>query len=273
VASPDKISEATPSATALMLHHGAHPSRPLASPDPAGEPAPGYVPRMTGPDVLMVHGFGTSHAATWLGNGWVDLLGDAGRTVIGVDLLGHGEAPKPSDPEDYRDLEDRILDRLPDEPVDAIGFSAGAMAILWLAAQHPERFRRIVVAGVGRNLFESDPARGAAVIEAVRTGEASNPELRYFADLPDAAGADRAALTAFLQRPDRRVFSAELLAGVRVPVQVVLGDRDFAAPADLLVDALPDATSVTLRGVDHFATPRDFGFIDAALGFLDAQPF
>ena len=142
-----------------------------------------------------------------------------------------------------------------------------------LAAQHPERFRRIVVAGVGRNLFESDPARGAAVIEAVRTGEASNPELRYFADLPDAAGADRAALTAFLQRPDRRVFSAELLAGVRVPVQVVLGDRDFAAPADLLVEALPDATSVTLRGVDHFATPRDFGFIDAALGFLDAQPF
>ena len=74
MASPDKISEATPSATALMLHHGAHPSRPLASPDPAGEPAPGYVPRMTGPDVLMVHGFGTSHAATWLGNGWVDLL-------------------------------------------------------------------------------------------------------------------------------------------------------------------------------------------------------
>jgi hypothetical protein len=30
---------------------------------------------------------------------------------------------------------------------------------------------------------------------------------------------------------------------------------------------------VTLRGVDHFATPRDFGFIDAALGFIDAQPF
>jgi|TARA_B100001105_G_scaffold102433_2_gene82127 pimeloyl-ACP methyl ester carboxylesterase len=230
-------------------------------------------PGMGGPDVLMVHGFGTSFAATWLGNGWVDLLAEAGRTVIGVDLLGHGESPKPSDPEAYRDLEDRILESLPDEPVDAIGFSAGAMAILWLAAQHPARFHRIVVAGVGRNLFESDPTRGATVVEAVRTGEADNPELRYFADLPEAAGADRAALTAFLTRPDRRVFSAELLNGVTVPVQVVLGDRDFAGPADLLVEALPDATHVTLRGVDHFATPRDFGFIDAALGFLDAQPF
>ena len=32
MASPGKISEATPSATALMLHHGAHPSGPLAAP-------------------------------------------------------------------------------------------------------------------------------------------------------------------------------------------------------------------------------------------------
>ena len=203
---------------------------------------------MAGPDVLMVHGFGTSFAATWLGNGWVDLLGDAGRSVIGVDLLGHGEAEKPVDPEAYRDLEDRILARLPLVPVDAVGFSAGAMAILWLAAHHPDRFRRIVVAGVGRNLFVSDRERGAAIVEAVRTGAAGDPELRYFADLPEDGSADRAALTAFLQRPDRRTFTVGLLAGITVPVQVVLGDQDFAGPADPLVAALPDATQVILRG-------------------------
>jgi hypothetical protein len=59
---------------------------------------------------------------------------------------------------------------------------------------------------------------------------------------------------------------------VTVPVLVVLGDRDFAGPADPLVDALPDGTRCNLRGVDHFATPKDFGFLDAALSFLDAQP-
>jgi hypothetical protein len=53
-------------------------------------------------------------------------------------------------------------------------------------------------------------------------------------------------------------------------VLVVLGDKDFAGPADPLVDALPDARLVTLRNVDHFATPKDFGFIDAALDFLGA---
>ena len=67
---------------------------------------------MPGPDVLLVHGFGTSFEATWRNNGWVDLLGEAGRTVVGVDLLGHGTADKPVNPEAYRDLEDHILDEL-----------------------------------------------------------------------------------------------------------------------------------------------------------------
>ena len=53
---------------------------------------------------------------------------------------------------------------------------------------------------------------------------------------------------------------------------VVIGDRDFAGPADELVEALPDARLVVLRNVDHFATPESFGFIDAALEFLDAVP-
>ncbi|MDQ3147685.1 MAG: alpha/beta hydrolase, partial [Actinomycetota bacterium] len=66
-------------------------------------------------------------------------------------------------------------------------------------------------------------------------------------------------------RPDQ-------LAAVTCPVLVVLGDRDFAGPADPLVAALPDARLRSLRNVDHFATPRDFGFIDAALTFIGALP-
>lgn len=237
-------------------------------------------PSRSGPPVLLVHGFGTSTAATWQHNGWLDLLADARRPTLGVDLLGHGTAPRPVEPEAYRDLEDHVLAALPDEPVDAVGFSAGASVILWLAAHHPGRFGRIVVAGVGANLFEVDDVRRSAIADAVRTGISENPELRYFAELPEAingggAGDDptaRAALAAFLQRPDPPVFTPGVLAGVGSPVLVVLGDQDFAGPADPLVDALPDATLQTLRGVDHFATPKDFGFIDAALDFLGAQP-
>ena len=228
---------------------------------------------MTGPEVALVHGFGTSFEATWVGNGWAALLADAGRTVIGVDLLGHGTAEKPTDPDDYRNLEQWVLDVLPPEPVDGIGFSMGAQVLLWLAAHHSDRFGRLVVSGIGRNLFESDVGWRPKMVEAVRTGVAVTPELRYFAQLPESPGADRTALVAFLERPDRREFTSELLAAVTLPVLVVIGGADLAGPADPLVDALPDATLVVLPGVDHFATPKNFSFIEAALDFIDAQPF
>ena len=227
---------------------------------------------MTGPQVALVHGFGTSFEATWVGNGWAALLADAGRTVIGVDLLGHGTAEKPTDPDDYRNLEQWVLDVLPPEPVDGIGFSMGAQVLLWLAAHHSDRFGRLVVSGIGRNLFESDVGWRPKMVEAVRTGVAVTPELRYFAQLPESPGADRTALVAFLERPDRREFTSELLAAVTLPVLVVIGGADLAGPADPLVDALPDATLVVLPGVDHFATPKNFGFIETALDFIDAQP-
>ena len=110
----------------------------------------GQTDRMA-PPVVLVHGFGTSFDLTWVANGWVDLLADEGRSVIGVDLLGHGDAPKPTDPADYDDLGERVRDALPDEPVDAIGFSLGAKTLLQVAAAAPERFRSLVVAGVGAN--------------------------------------------------------------------------------------------------------------------------
>jgi len=227
----------------------------------------------SGHPVILLHGFGTSFATTWEESGWAALLEDAGREVLRIDLLGHGEAPRPTDPEDYADLEALVLDQLPPDPVDAIGFSMGARVLLVLAASDPSRFHRIVLAGVGRNLFEDDPVRRSAIIEAVRTGVAENPELAYFARLPESPGADRAALAAFLARPDPPRITEESLAGVDLPVHIVIGDKDFAGPPDRLLAALPDATLTTLAGVDHFATPGNFGFIDAALEFIGAQPF
>ena len=51
---------------------------------------------------------------------------------------------------------------------------------------------------------------------------------------------------------------------------MVIGDKDFAGPGEPLAEALPEGQLVTLRNVDHFATPKDFGCIDAALDFLGA---
>jgi pimeloyl-ACP methyl ester carboxylesterase len=223
---------------------------------------------MADPPVLFLHGFGTSFEQTWVHNGWVDLLHDMGRESIGVDLLGHGKAPKPHEPAAYEHLEDRVLEALPDQPVDAVGFSLGARTLLWLAGTYPARFRRIVVAGVGANLFRTDRELGEAIVRGV-AGDADpeNPESLYFASLADAPDADREALHACITSA-RKTITAELLAKIVHPTLVVLGDRDFAGPADPLMAALPHAQLKTLRNVDHHATPKDFGFIDATLRFL-----
>ena len=218
------------------------------------------------PPVVLVHGFGTSFDLTWRANGWVDLLADEGREVIGVDLLGHGTAPKPTNPDAYDDLGTRVVEALPDEPVDAVGFSLGAKTLLQVVSAHPDRFRSLVVSGVGANLFRSSDHR--AVVEAVRTGDdGGNPALRYFAGLADLPGNDRAALAACMENGGGCV-TAEQLAAITCPVLVVLGDADFAGPADPLVEALDDARLVTLPRTDHAKTPKSFAFIDAALDFL-----
>src|SRR2546423_4357220 len=120
------------------------------------------------PPVALLHGFATSSARTWGENGWLDLLADAGRETLPIDILGHGTADKPHDPAAYADLEGFVAERLPAEPVDAVGFSMGARLLLGLAADQPGRFRRIVTLGVGRNLFESTGSD--VVIRALRRG-------------------------------------------------------------------------------------------------------
>ena len=223
--------------------------------------------------VVLVHGWGGSFASTWQSSGFTELLRDAGRPVIGVDLLGHGQAPKPHEPEAYADLTQRIVDALPDEPVDAIGFSLGAMTLLRIACAQPQRFRNLVLAGIGRNLFEPDDAATERIIAALEGKAPPDDNIaRLFANYANAPDNDVVALTAVMKRPRGEPFTADLLAGASGRTLVVIGDRDFAGPGEPLAEALPDATCTTLRNVDHFATPEAFSFIDTALEFIDAVP-
>ena len=224
--------------------------------------------------MVLVHGWGGSFASTWERSGFTALLADACRQVIGVDLLGHGTAPKPHDPAEYADLTARIVEVLPDAPVDAVGFSLGALTLLRTAIASPQRFHRLVLAGVGRNVFERDDAATARIlagVEGTAGGEDDNLA-RLFGQYARSEGNDAVALAAVLRRPEPDPITAADLGRITCPVLVALGEHDFAQPADALVDALPDARYVQLRNTDHFATPESFAFIDAVLEFLDAVP-
>jgi pimeloyl-ACP methyl ester carboxylesterase len=223
--------------------------------------------------VVLVHGWGGSFATTWQSTGFTHLLADAGRPVIGIDLLGHGSAPKPHDPQDYTDLTQRVIEAMPNEPVDAVGFSLGAQTLLRIACREPQRFRRLVLAGIGATLFDDDTSATDRIIAALE-GHGSDDDniARLFTNYAHEPGNDPAALTAVMKRPRGEAFTPALVGGATCPTLVVIGERDFAGPGDPLADALPDSKLVTLRNVDHFATPESFGFIDAALEFIDAVP-
>lgn len=221
--------------------------------------------------VLLLHGFTGSVDSTWRPTGLMDLLQDAGREVIAWDLPGHGSSEKHHDPAAYADMEQKLVDRLPDgQVVDGVGFSMGSRTLLCMAAIAPERFGKLVVSGVGRNLFERDEAQAERIAKGVQ-GEASDDDVhaQTFARYAAEEGQDGQALAAFMRRK-HYPLNAAAFERITHPVRVVLGTEDFAGPADPLMDALQDASLTELRGCDHFATPKNFGFIDAVLEHLEA---
>jgi pimeloyl-ACP methyl ester carboxylesterase len=169
------------------------------------------------------------------------------------------------DPAAYASVEDDVAARLP-VPANAVGFSAGGQILLRMAIDHPDRFERLALLGVGDNVFEAhDPA---AMVEAVGADdEPEDIQARLFHRLARTTGNDPGALSAFLRR-SREPVREEELAAVTCPVLIVLGDRDFIPSATRLVEALPSATFHPLAGVDHFATPSAFEAIDATMRFF-----
>ena len=110
---------------------------------------------------MCVHGWGGSFATTWERNGFTALLADAGRPVIGVDLPRPWRSPKTARARGVCRSHDPRVDALPDDgtAIDAVGFSMGALTLLRTATEHPGALRRLVLAGIGKNVFERDNDR------------------------------------------------------------------------------------------------------------------
>ena len=217
--------------------------------------------------VVLLHGFASSFDHNWRQTGWVDILSDFECTAPEIDLPGHGSSSGPTDPLAYAHVEEDVFGSLPEPgPLVAVGFSAGADLLLRMAIAHPGHFEKIALLGLGDNVFET---RDASVLAAALESE-EEPEdvvVRLFHRLALSTGNDPRALSAFIRRT-RPPLREEDLSTLTCPVLVVLGDRDMTTSAPRLVSALPSASLVTLAGVDHFATPSDFGAIDATMRFL-----
>jgi pimeloyl-ACP methyl ester carboxylesterase len=71
-----------------------------------------------------------------------------------------------------------------------------------------------------------------------------------------------------MKRPPSRVLNPDDLSDIDQRVLIVIGDKDFASPADRLASAFPNGSLTILKNTDHFATTESFSFIDTLLEFL-----
>lgn len=224
------------------------------------------------PPVALLHGCGGTSEATFTASGWIEALARSGRRAFTVALPGHGGGPQSHDPAAYGDLSVSLLRALPTEAVDLVGFSLGAKLALDIAVRFPERLRRVVVGGVGDNLFGAEPF-GEEAAAAIARGdrESQSPAIDFFLRGFDAEQNDRHAIAAVLRRPPNPRFSEEVLSRIGCPVLLVNGDSDpVAVSTERLVAALRPERSLTVEGAAHFDLTSRREFLDAATDFLNS---
>ncbi len=162
-----------------------------------------------------------------------------------------------------------IMDHLELAKAALVGWSDGACTALILADQHPDR-----VCGVFFFACNMDPS---GTKEFVATPVIDRCFGRHRKDY-QALSATPDQFDAFVQDVGRMMatepnYTASDLARIKVPVAVVLGERDeFIKPehADYLARNIPDAELILLPDVSHFAPlQRPEHFNREILDFLD----
>jgi pimeloyl-ACP methyl ester carboxylesterase len=183
--------------------------------------------------------------------------------------------PGPRDPAHYADLAGLVANELPTGPFDSVGFSLGAKLLLELALRMPERIGRMVLGGVGDNVFAPEGVAEQAA-RALECGLAADtpPAVLAFLRTWEPQRNDALAVAAVLRRAPNPVFTPERLARITQPVLIVNGaDDPVARSASRLLGSLAQVKHQTLPGVGHFDLPAQAAFIRAAISFLqEAEP-
>lgn len=101
--------------------------------------------------MLLLHGFASSTLYNWVKTGWLDPLARTGRSIIAVDLPGHGDS-REINPTDVRvrDILADVRAHLDEQGHAAVavhGYSLGSRLAWEFSAAHPERVTHLVMGG------------------------------------------------------------------------------------------------------------------------------
>lgn len=221
------------------------------------------------PAVVLLHGAGFDHSTWALHSRW---FAHHGFSVLAPDLPGHGRSKGKalSTIADMADWTAALLDAAGTTKARLIGHSMGSLIAIETAARHPDKVSALSLIGtaatmtVGPDLLKAAEANDIAAIDMV-----SIWGLGFKAELGGSLapglwmhqGAQRV-----LQRCAPGVLHNDLAAcnayqnaltaaaQVKVPVTVILGERDMMTPAKAgktLAAAIPNARTIVLTGAGH----------------------
>jgi pimeloyl-ACP methyl ester carboxylesterase len=243
-----------------------------------GEVELAYLDEGEGEPIVLVHGFASTKEVNWVAPGWVTTLTRAGRRVIALDNRGHGASSKLTDPAAYHSAimaEDvrALLDHLRIERADVMGYSMGARIAAFLAVDHLERVRSLVLGGLGIRLVDGVglPESIAAALEARSLADVSDSAGRVFRAFAEQTKSDLKALAACM-RGSRQTLSREQVASIKAPVLIAVGTNDdVAGSAQELAALIPGARALDIPDRDHMLAVGDKVYKAGVLDFLNQR--
>jgi pimeloyl-ACP methyl ester carboxylesterase len=221
------------------------------------------------PTVVFIHGAEHDHSVWALQSRY---LAHHGRSVLAVDLPGHGrsEGPPLDSVEIIADWIVALLDAAGVQRATLVGHSMGSLICVECAARYPDRIARIVLVGTAFPMKVSDE-----LLNATRDDEALAQDMvniwshSAYAQYPSNPGPGFWVMGGNLrvmQRQKPGVMHVDFKAcndyangiaaagKVKVPAMLIVGKRDVMTPpraAKEIAAALADKRIVEIAGTGH----------------------
>ena len=238
-----------------------------------------YEDRGSGDPAVLVHGFASNAKNNWGVTGWLDLLARDHR-VVALDCRGHGQSDKPYERAAYTatSMEDDVIALMDHAGIRRpllMGYSMGGRISMGLLVRYPERFRAVVLGGIGQVVAVNNPARRASIVEGLLAADASsvNAEIaKQFRRFAESNRNDLKALAACMGA-DRSTISAAAFANNHVPVLLAVGGKDTVVGSTrALATTIRNSRLVEIEGRDHLNTPGDKRYKETVLEFFAGAP-
>jgi 3-oxoadipate enol-lactonase len=245
-----------------------------------------YLKEGDGPPVALIHSLGSS-VHMWRDT--IAALKDR-HTVIACDARGHGNSSSKGECTVAAAAQDlkAVLAELGMTQCHLVGISTGGPVALTLAAQAPDVVQSLVLADTAARPVAGSKERVEATAEAIAYVSMEEFGTQYAAEtlLPSTSLDVQDELAGVIAKVNPKVYIqlmrsavlgdfAALLAAVKAPTLVLIGENDTIAPrseSDFLAQSISHATLEVIPAAGHLACLDNPAAFNSAVGkFVDAH--